>query len=70
MPPVPKSAGFVRSPSRNTLSANGMARAKASANAVRIASARETKDGTHYDIRYMAYGPGEHDIARLQGSVF
>ncbi|MEQ8789375.1 MAG: hypothetical protein RIC55_23985 [Pirellulaceae bacterium] len=32
--------------------------------AVRIASAVETKQGTRYDLRYMAYGPGEHDIAR------
>jgi hypothetical protein len=32
--------------------------------AVRIASTAETQEGTRYDIRYMAYGPGRHDIAR------
>ena len=31
---------------------------------VRIASAEKAKDGYRYDIRYMAFGPGEHDIGK------
>jgi hypothetical protein len=31
--------------------------------AVRIVSATETKNGVLYDLRYMPYGPGEHDIS-------
>lgn len=32
--------------------------------AVRIANVEPTEDGYRYDIRYMAFGPGEHDIGR------
>lgn len=31
---------------------------------VRIAASTPTKDGFRYDIRYMAFGPGEHDIGK------
>lgn len=31
---------------------------------VRIADAEPIKDGYRYDIRYMAFGPGEHDIGK------
>ncbi|WP_254513717.1 hypothetical protein [Anatilimnocola floriformis] len=31
---------------------------------VRIASEEKTKDGYRYDIRYMAFGPGQHDIGK------
>ena len=30
--------------------------------AVRIADAKPLKDGFQYDLRYMAYGPGRHDL--------
>jgi hypothetical protein len=31
---------------------------------VRITSAEQTQHGYRYDIRYMAFGPGEHDIGK------
>lgn len=31
---------------------------------VRIASAQPTASGFRYDLRYMAFGPGEHDIGK------
>jgi hypothetical protein len=31
---------------------------------VRIAGVQPMKDGFRYDIRYMAFGPGEHDIGK------
>jgi hypothetical protein len=31
---------------------------------VRIANVEQTKDGFLYDIRYMAFGPGKHDIGK------
>jgi hypothetical protein len=31
---------------------------------VRVANVEQTKDGFRYDIRYMAFGPGEHDIGK------
>lgn len=33
--------------------------------AVRIASATPVENGIRYDIRYMAYGPGEHDLRQF-----
>lgn len=31
---------------------------------VRIANVEQTKEGFRYDIRYMAFGPGNHDIGK------